>query len=194
MKKTIIIAVAALIAAMNLKAQTQGDINFRFRAGGNLSTLSGNDDAKEKIGWSLGVGVDYCLTDLFALSLDVNRDQLGCKSKALDKKLNLEYLSIGPLAKYYATPWLALQAGPEIGFLRKAKMSGVNQKDAYKKTELSLPIGLSIEPKVSSKKDVALIIDLRYRLGLSNVNDEDALMDDMKNSTFTLTIGYKLGM
>ena len=193
MKKTIIIAVAALMAAMNLKAQTQGDINFRFRAGGNLSTLSGNDDAKEKIGWSLGVGVDYCLTDLFALSLDVNRDQLGCKSKALDKKLNLEYLSIGPLAKYCATPWLALQAGPEIGFLRKAKMSGINQKEAYEKTEFSLPIGLSFEPKVS-KKDVALVIDLRYRLGLSKANDEDVLIGDMKNSAFILTIGYKLGL
>ena len=193
MKKIITMAIAALMAAMTMNAQTQGDINFRFRGGGNLSTLTGNDDAKEKMGWTIGFGFDYCFSNQFALSLDVNRDRLGYKSKSLDKDLNLEYLSLGPMAKYYATPWLALQAGPEIGFLRKAKMSGINQKEAYEKTEFSLPIGLSFEPKVS-KKDVALVIDLRYRLGLSKANDEDVLIGDMKNSAFILTIGYKLGL
>ena len=193
MKKIITMAMAALMAAMTMNAQTQGDINFRFRGGGNLSTLTGNDDAKEKMGWTIGFGFDYCFSNPFALSLDVNRDRLGFKSKSLDKDLNLEYLSLGPMAKYYATPWLALQAGPEIGFLRKAKMSGINQKEAYEKTEFSLPIGLSFEPKVS-KKDVALVIDLRYRLGLSKANDEDVLIGDMKNSAFILTIGYKLGL
>lgn len=193
MKKIITMAMAVLMAAMTVNAQTAGDINFRFRGGANLSTLTNNDDAKQKIGWSIGFGLDYCLTDQFALSLDVNRDQLGCKSESLDKKLNLEYISLGPMAKFYATPWLALQAGPEIGFLRKAKLDGNSCKDAYKKTEFSLPVGFSFEPKVS-KKDVAIVIDIRYRLGLSNANDDDIDVNDMKNSAFILTLGYKLGM
>lgn len=193
MKKIVIMAVAALMATTTLNAQTAGDIYFRARGGGNISTLTGSDDAKQKIGWDLGFGLDYCFTDQFALSLDVSRDQLGCKSKALDKNLNLEYLSLGPMVKYYATPWLAFQAGPEIGFLRKAKMSGINYKNAYKKTEFSMPIGLSFEPKVS-KKDVALVIDLRYRLGLSNANDDDTDVNDMKNSAFIITLGYKFGL
>lgn len=193
MKKIILITLATLMATMTVNAQRSGDIKFRFRGGGNLSTLTGLDDAQQKIGWTVGFGLDYCFTDQFALSLDVNRDQLGAKSKSLDKKLNLEYLSLGPMAKYYATPWLALQAGPEIGFLRKAKMDGQNCKDDYKKTEFSLPIGLSFEPKIS-KRDVALIIDLRYRLGLSNANERDVLIDDVKNSAFILTIGYILGL
>ena len=193
MKRIIIMAVAALMATTTLNAQTAGDIKFRARGGGNLSTLTGTDDAKDKIGWTIGFGLDYCFTDQFALCLDVSRDQLGCKSKSLDKKLNLEYLSLGPMVKYYSIPWIAVQAGLEIGFLRKAKMDGVNYKDAYKKTEFSLPIGLSFEPKIS-KKDVALVIDLRCHLGLSNANEKDALVEDVKNKAFILTLGYKFGL
>lgn len=193
MKKIIIMAVAALMATTTLNAQTAGALNFRARGGGNLSRLTGTDDAKDKIGWTIAFGLDYCLTDQFTLSLDVSRDQIGCKSKSLDKNLNLEYLSLGPMVKYYAIPWLAVQAGPEIGFLRKAKMGGVNYKNDYKKTEFSFPVGLSFEPQIS-KKDVALVIDLRYRFGLSNANEKDAMVDDVKNSAFILTIGYKFGL
>ena len=45
---------------------------------------------------------------------------------------------------------------------------------------------------VGKRRNVALIIDLRYRLGLSNVNKEQLLgNEDTKNSAFILTIGYK---
>ena len=46
------------------------------------------------------------------------------------------------------TPWLAVQAGPQVSFLRRATMDGektyegVRVKDLVKKVELAIPLGL----------------------------------------------------
>ena len=193
MKKLFLMVLVALMTTANLNAQTMGDVVFRFRGGGNLSTLTGNDDAKQKIGWSLGLGLDYYLTDQIALGIDVSHDNIGAKSKSLDKSLKLEYFSAGPMARYYVAPWLALECGTEVGLLLKAKLDDEKCKGDYKKVEVSLPVGLSFEPKLGNS-DMGLVIDLRYRFGLSTVNKKDVLPDDMKNSAVILTIGYKLKM
>lgn len=193
MKRLLLMAVVSMMATMSMNAQNAHDLIVRSRVGVNLCTLTGNDDFKQKLGWTVGAGFDFCITDQWAVSLDISRDYIGAKSKLLDKKLNLEYLSFGPIAKFYATPWLALQAGPEIGFLLKAKMDDTSYKDAYKKTEFSLPLGVSFEPKIGSN-DGSLIIDLRYRLGLSNVNKKDVIDANIHNSAFIFTVGYKFNL
>jgi hypothetical protein len=193
MKKSLWIIIAFIMATVNMNAQTAKDLNFQFRVGANLSTLTGNDDAKMKLGYSIGAGMDYCLTDQFALRFDLSHDYIGAKSKLLDENLNLEYLSFGPMAKYYATPWLAFQAGPELGFLLKAKVDDTSYKSHYKDTEFSLPIGVSFEPKVG-KNGISLIFDLRYRLGLTKANKDGEFGKDFRNSAIILTVGYKYSM
>jgi hypothetical protein len=196
MKKFLMMMAMAMMTSMSMNAQTAGECNFIARAGGNLTTLTNNKDAKQRIGWDIGAAFNLCITDQFAVALDISHDYLGAKSKILDKNLQLEYLSFGPMAKYYATPWLALQAGPEIGFLLTAKLggdkvvSGDKIKDAYKKTELSLPIGVSFEPKVGTKGGT-LVLDLRYHLGLTKVNKNG---DANRNSAFIFTAGYKFDL
>lgn len=193
MKKIILMVLVAMMTMANLNAQTAGDMVFRFRGGGNLSTLTGSDDTKLKVGWTLGLGLDYSVTDQIAIGLDVSHDNIGAKIKSLDKTLNLEYVSVGPMAKYYVMPWLALQCGTEVGFLSKAKLDGEKCKDDYKNVEVSLPVGLSFEPRLGNSF-LGLVIDLRYRFGLSTVNNNDVQLDNMKNSALILTIGYKLGL
>ena len=183
---------AALMAVVSVNAQTKGDVNYRFQGGITYSTLTNNDDAEYKIGWSLGTGFDFFFTDKFALGLDVTHDVIGANSKSLDENLNLEYIGFGPLAKYYATPWVALYAGPEINFLMGAKMDDVSFKSYCNKTEFSVPVGISFEPVVNKNKNIALIIDLRYRFGLSKVyKDSYAGEDGIKNCGFLLSLGCR---
>ena len=54
-------------------------------------------------------------------------------------------------------------------------------------------MGLSFEPRLGNSF-LGLVIDLRYRFGLSTVNNNDVQLDNMKNSALILTIGYKLGL
>ena len=196
MKKFLMMIAVAMMMATSMNAQTAGECNFITRAGGNLTTLTNNKDAKLRVGWDIGAAFNLCITDQFAVALDISHDYLGAKSKIADKNLQLEYLSFGPMAKYYATPWLAVQAGPELGFLLTAKLggdkvvSGEKIKDGFKKTELSLPIGVSFEPKVGNKGG-SLVFDLRYHLGLTKVNKDG---DSMRNSAFIFTAGYKFNL
>ena len=192
MKKVLMMVIAAMMVVMSVNAQVKGDVNYRFRGGITYSTLTNNDDAKYKVGWSLGTGFDFFLTDKFALGLDLTHDVVGANIKSLDENFNLEYIGFGPLAKYYATQWMALYAGPEINFLTSAKVDDESYKSHCKKTELSVPIGISFEPVINKTKNIALIIDLRYRLGLTNVNKESfSWANDVKNSGFIFTFGCR---
>ena len=59
-------------------------------------------------------------------------------------------------------------------------------KDDFKKFDVSLPIGLSYEFKVP------IVLDLRYNIGLTNVNkNATANGKDYSNIQAALTIGYK---
>ena len=191
MKKILMMVTVAIMTAMSMNAQSAGEWSFNGRLGGNMSTLTNYDDAKWKVGLSVGLGVDYLLTDKLAVSLEVDRNVMGNKSN--DKNNTLDYFHVPLLAKYHVTPWLALEAGPQIGFLVSAKRDGVSYKDNCKKTEFSIPIGASVEFPV--KKDTWLdnvVLDLRYHLGLTKVNDFGT--DSNCNRAFVLTIGYKFGL
>ena len=184
-----LMAVVALITTMNVAAQTAPDFSYRFRVGGNLSTLTGSDDSKMKLGWTFGFGLDYTFAENCAVGLELSHDFIGAKSKNFDKNLSLEYLSFGPKFRYYVAPWLSAHAGPELGFRLRAKLDGKSHLSEYKKTELSLPVGVTFE--LLRDRDYSLIIDLRYRFGVTNINKKELIEDNIRNSALILTAGYR---
>ncbi|MCR4583054.1 MAG: PorT family protein [Prevotella sp.] len=188
MNRILTMVVAAIMTTMNLSAQSKGDMSFCLRAGGILSTLTNNDDAKQKLGWGTKFELDYHLSEKMAIALVGGHDYIGYKSKSTNEKLKLDYLCLGPIAKYYVMPWFSLHAGPEIGFLISAKMGDTKVKDDYKPTEFSLPFGFSIEPSIAKDK---IVIDLTYRPGLSKANK---VGDAMHNRALMLSIGYRYNM
>ena len=188
MKKILAIAVIAIMATVGANAQEQGKLNYMVRIGANYATLAGIDDAKYKFDFEWDIVFNYCFTDQFAMGLEWNDEYLGCKSKTTDKKIKMHYASFPLLAKYYVTPWMALQAGPQLGILTSAKDDGVSVRSAYHKVDFSLPMGFSLEPQISSNGD-AIVIDFRYRLGLTNILKESS--DNIRNTAFILTVGYK---
>jgi hypothetical protein len=88
----------------------------------------------------------------------------------------------------YPVKGFGIKAGAQFGFLLNAKEGDHDVKDLYKKSEFSIPVGLSYEFEETS-------IDLRYNIGLSNlVNSDYAINKDQKmhNCVIMLTIGYKI--
>ncbi len=197
MKKYIALVVVAIMTSVSMNAQQQGELNYKVRLGAAMSTITNNDDAKMEPNLQYAVGLDYMLTNKFAVGLEVQGNNLGAKSKAFDKRMTLSYTSIPLLAKYYVTPWLALQAGPQVSFLGKATMDGETSfmgnkvKDKLKKVELAIPLGFSFEPKIGKNGD-ALLVDLRYHLGVTPMNKKiDNEAKSSYNSAICLTVGYR---
>jgi hypothetical protein len=168
--------------------------------GATLSTLTGDvEDTKFRLGLGAGAEFGYMFSEQFGATAGVLFSMQGCKYKdneyMKDYGTTLTYLNIPILANLYLLPGFAIKAGVQPGFLLSAKTKGkerllgdweefdVSGTDGLKKFDFSIPLGLSYE--ISD-----FVIDARYNLGLTNINDNGH--GKAKNAVIMLTIGYKI--
>ena len=191
MKKMMMIA-AMMIAAISANAQNEvGQITLQPKAGVNLSTITGDGDQKMKFGLVAGVEAEYGVAENFGVTAGVVYSMEGCryKNSGADKStfFNLDYINIPIMAQYYPVQGLAIKAGVQPGFNVRHKLSYDGDSgniDGIKSFNLSIPVGLSYE--ISS-----FVIDARYNIGITKLV-KDA--DQGRNSTISLTIGYKFAL
>ena len=199
MKKIMMIA-AMMIAAVSANAQNEvGQITLMPKAGINISTITGDGDQKAKVGLVAGVEAEYGITENFGIDFGVLYSMEGCKYPADafvngangNMNFNLDYINVPILAQYYPIKGLAIKAGAQFGFNVRHKVSydgeSVNMKDLgweAKTFNLSIPVGLSYEYQ-------SFVLDARYNIGITKLF-KDA--DQGRNSTFSITLGYKFAL
>lgn len=192
MKKVLLSAVAVM-AFMSVSAQ---ETRFGVKAGANLTTFTGDvEDLDSKVGFHVGGFAEIKLTDKFAVQPEILFSTQGAKYKepGYEEKTNLSYLNIPVMAKYYVAEKFSLEAGPQIGFLlsAKAKFDGDGEsgdediKDGLK----SIDFGVNFGAGYDFTENVS--VGLRYNLGLSNISDAEVGDGKIKNSVFSLSVGYK---
>ena len=194
MKKLFMIA-AMMVAALSVSAQEAGQMFIKPMAGGTFSTLVGDvDDVKGKIGLVGGAEFGYNINETFGITAGLLYTMQGCKDKDVDANFNLDYINVPVLANVYVAPGLALKAGPQIGFLTRAKLDDVDMKDVCNTIDFSIPVGVSYE--ISD-----FVIDFRYNIGITSVSKNKEIKADVieiesdrktRNSVFMLTVGYKI--
>lgn len=124
-------------------------------------------------------------------------------------RTNLGYVQFPLLVNYYIARGLAVKAGVQLAVLTNARTSyeetpytvdpdtgekiygetqdiKIDVKEAYRKTDVAIPLGLSYEYE-------HVVIDARYNIGLTNI---DKLSDDLKvkNKAFTISVGYRFNL
>lgn len=91
--KKMIAGVAGLVMAMGVQAQTglwdsgkpAQPVTFGVRAGMNVATVGGDeDDAKSKIGFFGGLGVDFNIVNSLSINSGLFFTQKGCKTDDID--------------------------------------------------------------------------------------------------------------
>ena len=188
---------AMMVAVVSANAQEAGQMFIKPMVGATMAKLTKVDDSKMKFGLVGGGEFGYCFSNRFAATGGLLVAMQGTKVKDTeyykDASTSLTYLNVPLLANFYVIPGLALKAGFQPGFLLSAKMKGKENvggswieyentgTDGMKKLDLSIPLGISYEI-------ADFVIDARYNLGLTKVQDDV----DCKNSVFMLTIGYKI--
>lgn len=203
MKKIMMIA-AMMIAAIGANAQNEvGQITLQPKAGINISNITGDIlyDKKAKVGLVAGVEAEYGIAENFGLAFGVLYSMEGAKAKAgkaasqggeiglalVDANYNLDYINIPILAQYYPIKGLALKAGIQPAFNVRHKVTGDADKAdiaGVKSFNFSIPVGLSYEYE-------SFVLDARYNIGVTKLF-KDA--DKGRNSTFSITIGYKFAL
>ncbi|HLV50693.1 MAG TPA: porin family protein [Flavobacterium sp.] len=194
MKKVMIAAIA--VVGFSVTGLAQQQVKFGPKAGVNLATLSGDDDAEMKIGFHVGAVAEIKFNDKFSLQPEVLYSAQGAQSKEnTDIKTNNDYINIPIMAKYYFVEGFSLELGPQVGFLMKAEAKGENgsldTKDFYKSVDFGVGVGLAYDlPQ-------GFFVNARYNLGLSKINEDfDAgpitiETEDIKNNVIQIGIGYK---
>ena len=201
MKKIMMIA-AMMIAAIGANAQNEvGQITLMPKAGINISTITGDGEGKKaKVGLVAGIEAEYGVAENFGIAFGVLYSMEGCKVKdvvvapgtgasaylAENVNINLDYINIPILAQYYPIKGLALKAGIQPAFNVRHKYSGDYSAtiDGIKSFNFSIPVGLSYEYE-------SFVLDARYNIGITKLV-KDA--DQGRNSTFSITLGYKFAL
>lgn len=189
MKKTIITIMLAIMSMATFAQKEPGTLTIYPRVGVNLSKFAdskiyyldgGYVESKFKVGLAIGAECEYQLSNQFALSGGVLYSQQGeqydlpSESKEFEKT-RYDNINIPLLAVFNTRIGLSVKCGLQPEFV-------IGKPDfKARKTNLSLPLGLSYEYK-------NLCFDLRYNLGLTNVMDLDGITT--KNRTIMLTLGY----
>lgn len=185
MKKLFLVGAIALFGAMNAQS-------FGLKAGMNISNVSGDGDAKSKVGFNAGVFMNAPIAANFSIQPEVLYNSKGAKLDYdnFDINFNLDYISVPVMFQYNATPKFYLEAGPEFSFLisGKAKAEGesVDIKDGFKSFDIGIGLGAgyNITPNIG--------VNARYVAGVGDIAEENS-GDAVRNGVFQIGLSYKFG-
>lgn len=195
MKKQLLILVAVIGLGFSANAQDEkksgsgmsGEVKFGPKAGLNIASLT-EDNTKSLTGFHVGGFAEIMISDKFAVQPEVLYSMQGAKADEGDGKINLDYIAIPVMAKYFVAEGFSIEAGPQISFVTRAEMSGggetIDVKDFTNSTDFGLNFGLGYS------LPMGVMFSGRYNLGLSDtVKDNQG--DAVKNGVFQLSVGYK---
>jgi hypothetical protein len=199
-KKLLYLTVVALIVFSSASiAQVQFAVGLK--AGPNFAKLDVNSDVnanyKNRTGWHGGAFVLIKATK-FGVQPELLFSKQGSKFtvNSTDYESNFDYISIPVMLKLYTVAGINLQIGPQISFLSSAGGTAIQNtsgtasaisasKDLYKSSDLSAAFGVGWD------LPFGLMIDARYNLGLSKIQDNPNL-ESTKNQVIRVSVGYKL--
>jgi|688.fasta_scaffold1197818_1 hypothetical protein len=189
MKKVFLTAVAVFGFAF---ANAQ-EVKFGAKLGFNFSKITDLQDAETKFGLGLGGFAEIKLNEKFAIQPELMYSMLGAKGKESNETVELGYVVIPVMGKYYVANKFSLEAGPQIGFLAYSKIASydsnktIDVKDLFNKTDFGMNFGANYDFTNSFSAG------LRYTAGLSDTfkSEYKDLGLKGKNSNVALSVAYK---
>jgi hypothetical protein len=190
MKKVFI----AALAVMAFGVSNAQDVRFGAKLGFNFSTITELQGAETKFGLALGGFAEIKLNEKFAIQPELMYSMLGAGGEGSNETVELGYVVIPVMGKYYVANKFSLEAGPQIGFLAYSKIASydsnqtIDVKDLFNKTDFGMNFGANYDFTNSFSAG------LRYTAGLSDAfksEYKDLLGLKGKNSNVALSVAYK---
>jgi hypothetical protein len=175
MKKLLILIIAT---GFSIQTFSQG-LDLGIKAGANFANITDATGLTNKTGFVVGVFAGAKLNDKLGIQSDLLYSQQGAEFDA--GEIDLNYVIIPVVIKYYITEGLNLQAGPQFGFVVddniKEVFNGISDAESF---DLSAVIGAGFEFPFGIR------VSGRYSIGLTDIMK----LGDGKNSVATVAIGY----
>ena len=149
-------------------------VQVGLKAGVNISDVNyknnNNIEHNAIIGFHAGAIAHIHISNNFAVQPEVVYSTQGTDRQNVKTKLN--YINVPLLLQFMTNNGFRLQTGPQAGFLIGAKNKigdvEINVKDLVNSVDFAWSFGASYLSKIG------LGLDVRYNLGISNVNEDEA--------------------
>lgn len=177
--KNLWIAIFVVLSTATLSAQ---DLDLGLKAGVNFADLTGADGTSTRTGFVFGGFAGVKFADKIGLQADLLYSQQGAEFDS--EKIDLDYVNIPIVLKYYVTKSINLQAGPQFGFVVNDGLGDIGGEVKKKDFDTSGVAGLGLEFPFGIRASA------RYHFGLSKVLEVEDTNEDAKNSVITIAVGY----
>lgn len=170
MKKIIFLI---LLVLFTTKSFSQG-VDLGIKVGANFASLT--DDVETRTGLNFGGFATIKFNDKIALQGDLLYSQQGAELLDIGK-VDLDYMNVPVVLKYYLVKKLNIQVGPQFGFL-------VNDDDLNTESiDIAGVVGLGLDLPLGFR------IDGRYNFGLSEIFPD---VSGLKNNVLSLSVGWSI--
>lgn len=189
MKKIILCAIAIMAFGFTNAQKAR----FGVKGGFNIATIGGANDANSLIGFQLGGFAEINVWKKLYIQPELLFSAQGAKFDGYygerDYTVNLNYINVPVLAKYYITKQFSVEAGPQLGLL----VSSENIED-----EKSVDVGFNLGAGYNFTDNFS--VGIRYTIGLTSIYDYNDYYDDYDgyyydnrytNNVLALTAAYK---
>ncbi|MCM4161190.1 PorT family protein [Antarcticibacterium flavum] len=207
MKKSLLLIAIALFGFTTMQAQEY--VMFGAKGGVNFSTFSGDgvnafNDPDGRTSFHLGLIAEIPLSERFSIQPEVLYSGQGYdiadRNNANDIEYQLDYINVPVIAKVYLTEGLALEAGPQVGFLVNSEIDG-NPSSTNDEFSVSLDeeqfntVDFSVALGASYKFRGGFFVNGRYNIGLTDIYDDSFRNNifsgaDAKHSVIQAGIGF----
>jgi len=181
--KRIFTILCAAVLTLSVSAQAQ----FGVKAGLNSSTIVTTDDVADgaRLAMQIGGVATIPFGDVVQLRTGVMYSQKGASDGDGDV-IALDYLEMpADFSFMIGGGGFALSAGPYLGLLMSATADGDDISDLFNGIDMGVNLGASYTIAES------MIIDARYGMGLTNVDDDDD--EIILNGCLSVSFSYMFG-
>ena len=186
------VALAAILAATPASAQVGGGL----KAGINLATLKGFNDANtsstQRTGIVFGGFMTFGMTPMIAFEPEVLFSMQGSKlhvsssGVSSDVSKKVDYVQVPLLLRFGTTARRSASvyavAGPSIGILVRATDNGTNVKSSLKRADVGVVAGVGVTL-------TRLLLEARYTFDLVDLNKVESPSGPHKNRVISFIVG-----
>ncbi|MDX1601800.1 MAG: porin family protein [Salinimicrobium sediminis] len=192
MKKSILFIAAMVFSTTFVAAQEF--VYFGVKGGVNFSTFSGDGfsdfkDESARTGYHLGLLAEVPVSDRFSVQPEVLYSAQGFdlvrREDNNDVEHQLDYITVPVMAKFYVFDGLALEAGPQFGFVVEEAIDfGSTEIERYdnNRNDFDLSLGLGASYKFNK-----FFLYGRYNAGMTDIYDVEGV--EAKNSVIQAGVG-----
>jgi len=177
MKKIIFIAFL-LLSLSSFSQSKECNCSIGIKVGVNFSTITDATNLSNRTGFQAGFFAGVKFNDFIGIQADLLYSQQGAEFEP--ENIDLNYLNIPVLFKYYVIRGLNIQAGPQFGFVMNDNLEEFFGDVEAEKFDLTGVFGVGYDLFTRIK------LEARYNIGFTDIFDGG----DGKNSMASLSIGY----